>query len=378
VARLVGLVALGALAFLAPGSSAYTGCVFPGEAAPPNAPENWCRKGIYEVDSDSGQRKLLALPGPHAESGRIGLTDLIRTPDGRRILYGPNFAGEGGLYLARLDGGSPQRVSPESVRATFRTWSYSAGVAADEGLDVAISRDGSWIAFTAFDPCSGTACARFELYVVRADGTGLRLVAPSGRNPSWSADGRRIAYETDIHYGVGYSRAIAVVRRDGTGRRRLATGQAPVFAPRGGLIVYRCGVRDRAPLCLTDRTGRSRRTLPGGAARWPLWSPDAGRLAYRTEAPSAIRITSIGGSRGTNVLARAAPGRMGPPLAWSPDGRQLAYARFVTNGSQIYARVVRGGGERRLTNEPPHTAMSDVRWERSGHLTFLASVHGLD
>jgi Tol biopolymer transport system component len=78
-----------------------------------------------------------------------------------------------------------------------------------------------------------------SLYVIHADGTGLRVLADFGRTPDWSPDGSRIAYT-----GWGrYAPAVFIVNTDGSGRVQLTTdGTAdPAWSPDGSRITFTVG-----------------------------------------------------------------------------------------------------------------------------------------
>ena len=72
------------------------------------------------------------------------------------------------------------------------------------------------------------------LYVMNADGSGLRIVARvSDATPAWSPDGRRIVFEG---WGDG---AVYVVNADGSGQRTLARrGHTPAWSPDGRRIAF--------------------------------------------------------------------------------------------------------------------------------------------
>jgi TolB protein len=100
------------------------------------------------------------------------------------------------------------------------------------------SPDGTWIAFTrVHEPHMGTTGSttdRHDIYVIRADGTGLqRLTRLSAINisPSWSPDGKRIVFASSrAHAGERGGEDVTdiyVMNADGTQQRRLT--RFPLF-----------------------------------------------------------------------------------------------------------------------------------------------------
>ena len=140
------------------------------------------------------------------------------------------------------------------------------------------SRDGQWVYYFSSAPNEPQTIWR-----VRADGTGLQKVSPSGNqfegHPSPSPDGTRIAYfvggglETYIH-----------VRDLGTGQQsgRLARGHAPTWSPMADLIAFNelgAGPAGEFPAAIAvvkpDGTGLRRVSAPGHLYDFsPRWSPD--------------------------------------------------------------------------------------------------------
>ena len=93
------------------------------------------------------------------------------------------------------------------------------------GLSAAWSPDGTRLAFVSFDdanapPCPAASCPPSgELYVVRADGSGLRRLTSSkadDEHPSWSPDGSRIAFASGFDVrSQGHAPWLMVIRAAG-------------------------------------------------------------------------------------------------------------------------------------------------------------------
>jgi Tol biopolymer transport system component len=166
-----------------------------------------------------------------------------------------------------------------------------------------------------------------DIYVVNGDGTGLRQLTtgPAAEfDPSWSPDGRRIAYRVDSGPAAA---DIFVMNADGSGQRRIASGLSPAWSPDGAMIAY---ADDQGSISVMRPDGSASRRVPGTwQGEYPSWSPDGAKLAFMAHRAGAstsnyeIYVVSLDGT-GLQRLTTT-PGEDGWPV-WSPDGRRIVFA----------------------------------------------------
>jgi Tol biopolymer transport system component len=205
--------------------------------------------------------------------------------------------------------------------------------------------------------------------IAYAGSIGIHLVRPTGKwdrrltsghfddDPTWSPHGGYIAFSRRTSpEGSSYAGFIYVMRRDGTGLHKLTTrvSSAPSWSPDGRQIAYIGGVFGGADngLYVIDADGTNERLLsssPEGSGPPIAWSPDGSALAFTrypgTEAAGEIVIVSRDGSSQRLLVPN------GDEPAWSPNGKKLAYAGSARGCAWYGVFVVdtRGGKPRRVT-----------------------------
>jgi Tol biopolymer transport system component len=204
------------------------------------------------------------------------------------------------------------------------------------------SPDGTKIALT-FTEGNRYSGYSWDVYVLNADGTGMRRLVPGPQadrsSPTWSPDGTKLAYvesPADVH----------VVGADGSDDRRLARGLDPAWSPDGKRIAFARPVAgDDTDLYVVGVDGAMPAQLTSGpqSDRAPDWSPDGSKIAFQRGGQSVNGIYVIG-SEGSS-LRRLGECRFCNHPAWSPDGRKIAY----DHGGDIWVMTAQGGSPVNIT-----------------------------
>jgi len=205
------------------------------------------------------------------------------------------------------------------------------------------SPDGKRIAYVGFGS-GGMAMCR-QLYVANPDGSGIKQITNlhAGMDEfSWSPVEEKIAYSEDRPSGGGQT-AIMIVNEDGSGLKEVvvaSTRCAPGFeyplewSPDGQKIAF-TGCADGKPVIVVmGENGENAGTVVKGSnARW---SPDGKRLLFihgseSTPAVPGIWISNADGTEPERILdgESASFG-----LSWFPDGKGIAFGSKSENKKQ--------------------------------------------
>ncbi|MGE5690869.1 MAG: hypothetical protein ACM33B_09975 [Pseudomonadota bacterium] len=215
--------------------------------------------------------------------------------------------------------------------------------------------DGTRIAFT--------SVRRDGLFVMNADGTGLRRVTRSPTidiQPTWSPDGRRLAFARVV---PGRNTDVFVVGVDGRQLRRVTFNRGqdgdPDWAPNGKRIAWTFAATrrgSRGGIYTMNPDGSAKRYRGAGAAA--DWSPDGTRFVFSLAGD--LWTSTVRGQERTPLAV--APGTDARPR-WSPDGTQVAFLSSQGSATDQYRlwRVDVTGADRRLLT-PDRESVASLSW----------------
>jgi TolB protein len=271
---------------------------------------------VFTVKPDG--TRLRQITHGASPAGEYGLS---WSPDGRDLLYTVTYpSGVDRILESRADGSGATVISPPCTGTCIGDDNPS------------YSPDGKRIAFErAFGPIVKDIASVAAIFTMDADGSHLTQLTQKStptssedHNPQWSPDDKRIAFARFNHTAAPRNEgAIEVMNADGSNIRRLTP--------------FRLDAAD------------------------PYWSRDGKRLLFSTYGAAPVRFKSANlvtmRADGTHrvALTRYAGGTLQAFAdGWSPDGRQIVFHRMAYSGSDtevggFYIFNIRNKHIRRLT-----------------------------
>lgn len=170
---------------------------------------------------------------------------------------------QGSLWTMPAAGGAATRVTEEYLDARQPSW----------------SPDGTRVAF------QGYSGGVWHIYVMNADGSNVRAITSGpfdDREPSWSRDSNRIAFSSDrsgnydvfdLDVATGAVRQLTI---------DPANDYAPAYSPTSGRIAFVTEREDRRGVWIVDTgsSAASSLTPAAGAVSGVQWTPDGAKVIY--------------------------------------------------------------------------------------------------
>jgi len=348
--------------------------LFRGDGVQPSWSPHGDRIAYWAVPPGSGQRDLWTISAGGVREGTAPVPvtndaavdwNPVWSADGKFLYFGSDRGGSFNLWRIAIDEKTGQPAGAPTPLTTPALWAgqftvsrdgrqiaylASTELAALEKLDFdpstgrvagqlapllrvsfgimspALSPDGQWIVFRS----SGR---QEDLALVRSDGTGLRQLtddAHRDRGPSWSPDGRQIAFYSNR--GGRYQ--IWTIHPDGSGLTSVSNPAPdgywfPFWSPDGKRLAFPDGKQSYLLDVETDAARRIVKPLapfpePASWFHVTSWSPDGKLLAGHTAQKGGIRPNGLAFYTVETGRYERLTDAGNKPL-WLPDGRRLLY-----------------------------------------------------
>jgi Tol biopolymer transport system component len=336
--------------------------LYDGDAVQPAVSPRGRRVAFWGMPPGSGQRDIWTIPfaGLGKDERPVPVTADLATdvspfwsPDGRYLFFISDRGGIYNVWRVAIDE-TTGRVTGEPEPMTVPT--------RDVGERIWIAADGHHLAYSSQEYEYEIQRVGFDAKAAHLSGDPVTVLR-SVQELHWIAVARDGSW-------VGATTLppedIAVVSSDGATFRRLTDDawkdRFPSFSPDGRRVAFQSDRSGRWDIWTIDIDGRELRQLTktarGNALTRPVWSPDGSMIAVAV-AGEAPRLLHIAGSEIRSESLPEATG--GPiPLSWAPDGSRLV----LGSANGIWTYTLGASGYDHLT-------------ERGGNPTILPDGHRL-
>ena len=269
-----------------------------------------------------------------------------RTPRVNLIAY---VDPEGQVKLARPDGSSQIKISPDGGFFTWPAW----------------SPDGRRVAFSGV-PSRGSSAASLTLYVYESGNEGPRIVFANERDmgpilpemphyPLWAPDGGHLSFMSSAPQGL----TLFLADPQAVSGPEVVLRSAPLYASWSAdsrrLVVH--GGVDHFLVDVEGDVTVEDLGIQTSGYRVPAWWPLGDRIVYVSEDEAGQRGLYMAGveSGGRTLLEEV---EQEAAFLWSPGGRSLAVGQAQLTGGLVYQGITlfAPDGSRRRVNVPEEVA----------------------
>lgn len=239
---------------------------------------------LFVMDPDGSNRREITTTASHDLSPAF-------SPDGNLIAFESDRDGNSEIYVTDRVGRSVRRLTRDAADDRSPAW----------------SADGRHIAFMS----TREAKTRSDIFQMNADGSGVERLTNgvSAWAPQYSPDGRLLALQIDTDVYV-----MDLATRTTT-RLTYApqNGMNPTWSPDGKRLAFVTSRNRRLEIFTMSADGSGQQVLvsmPRGSAIDPRWSPDGARVAFVYVPAGGTEVPAAGTDSQAIYLADIASGRL--------------------------------------------------------------------
>jgi Tol biopolymer transport system component len=260
-----------------------------------------------------------------------------------RIAFMSDRSGNFDIYTMGTEGNTLTRLTDNPTKDEYPSW----------------SPDGKHIAFDS-DRENGTPA----IYVMNDDGTNVMRLTKQGSkasetHPVWSPDGKKIAFVRHESESNQKS-ALYTMNPDGTHITQLThsyqkQSDAPSWSPDSQQIAYHAEQDGNLGIYTMDADGSNRKNIThnkNSDEGMPVWSPFGDKIAFysnRADAKTAQIYTMKPDGTEIKPLSNVS-NESRFPGAFSPDGQWIAYMKLLPGGEEIAVMRLSGQNDVSITN----------------------------
>lgn len=267
-----------------------------------------------------------------------------------------------------VEGDNPVSVDIVAEETTSATFTVTCEVSTVEGT----------IAF------SQTVDQQFEIFTMKADGSNKQQLTNNtvqDQYPVISPDGQRIAFVRQDLESSTLDNDIWVMDIDGSNQQMLTDNavddKRPVWSPDGTQIAFESGKESFSIYVMNaDGSNETKLTDDQGQDHSATWSADKG-IAFISDrqgddSADIYRMNSDGSDLKILISAQSENGINLFYPSWSPDGSQIAYQGFASNGAAQVFLANADGSNAQMISPQNFSSARQPSWSPDGaYITFL-------